>query len=202
LLLPEGVLRESWDIVCYADRHGAATPLIPADRTADVHAYRDLADRTMTAARPLVLMGLLASPEALDETFPAGVPSWLRRLLRPVAANGTRWFARKYGIRLDDEHTPLAALHATLLTLRQRLAGAPYLLGTFSYADILMAGLLQGVAPVADEFIPLGPATHDVWSRPELAAEFSDLVAWRDALYTRHRRPAQPPAARVAPARA
>jgi glutathione S-transferase len=51
-----------------------------------------------------------------------------------------------------------------------------------------MASALQGVSAVADDYIPLGPATRAVWTQPELAAEFSDLVAWRDRLYERHRR--------------
>jgi glutathione S-transferase len=50
-----------------------------------------------------------------------------------------------------------------------------------------MAVLLQAVAPVADRYIRLGPATRQVWSQPELAAEFADLIAWRDTLYERHR---------------
>jgi glutathione S-transferase len=189
LLLPGEVLRESWDIACYADRHGAATPLIPAHRAEEVRHYSDLADRTMAQGRLLVTAALLANPRALDETLPRDVPRWLRPWLRPFTRAGARWFARKYALGLD-EAAPLATLRATLVSLRQRLAeSSPYLLGTFTYADIVMSGLLQAVAPVSDEYIRLGPATRAVWSQPTLAAEFTDLVAWRDALYTRHRRP-------------
>jgi glutathione S-transferase len=49
--------------------------------------------------------------------------------------------------------------------------------------------VLQGVMPVADRFIPLGPAVRACWTRPALAAEYDDLVRWRDALYEQHRRP-------------
>ena len=51
------------------------------------------------------------------------------------------------------------------------------------------ATMLQGVQPVADEYIRLGPATRSVWTQPALAAEFPELLAWRDALYRQHRRP-------------
>lgn len=54
LLLPGEVLRESWDIVCYADRHGAATPLIPAQWVEQVRRYGDLADRTMAQGLSLI----------------------------------------------------------------------------------------------------------------------------------------------------
>jgi glutathione S-transferase len=192
LLLPGEVLRESWDIACYADRHGNATRLIPADRSDEVRHYNDLADRTMVSARALVTAALLRSPAALDETLPREVPRWLRRWFRPIARNGTRWFARKYTLTLGDEAAPRAALRAALITLRERLKeSSPHLLGAFSYADIVMAGLLQAVAPVHDQYIRLGSATRAVWSQPALAEEFSDLIRWRDALYESHRRPGQ-----------
>lgn len=188
LLLPGEVLRESWDIVHYADRHGNGAPLIPAARMQAIRAYADLADRTMEMARALVTQALLASPAALDETLPRAVPPWLRRWLRPFVRRGTRGFARKYALDLASDAAPRAALRAALTTLRERLAqSAPYLVGSFSLADIAMAGLLQGVAPVADRYIRMGPATRAIWAQPALAAEFSDLVEWRDALYERHR---------------
>jgi glutathione S-transferase len=192
LLLPGEVIRESWDIARYADRHGSGTPLIPAERAAEVRQYDDLADRTMASARALVTARLLANPAALDETLPRDVPRWLRPCLRPLVRHGTRWFARKYTLTLGDPAAPTAALRAALTTLRERLAqSSPHLLGAFSYADIVMAGLLQGVAPVDDQYIRLGPATRAVWSQPALAAEFADLIRWRDALYERQRRPRQ-----------
>lgn len=189
LLLPDQVLRESWEIVEYADRHGAASALIPTGRVEEVRQYNDLADRTMAAGRVLVTSALLASPAAQEESLPRAIPRWIRRGLRPLARHGTRWFARKYQLQLADGAAPTAALRATLLTLRQRLAqSSPHLLGEFSYADIVMASLLQGIAPVSDEYIRLGPAMRAVWTQPALAAEFSDLVAWRDELYARQRR--------------
>jgi glutathione S-transferase len=50
-----------------------------------------------------------------------------------------------------------------------------------------MALLLPGVAPVGDAYIRLGRATRRIWTRDALAAEFSDLIAWRDELYAQHR---------------
>ncbi len=62
-------------------------------------------------------------------------------------------------------------------------ASSPHLLGSFSYADIVMATLLQGVSPVADRFLALGPATRAAWTREGLAREYADLLEWRDRLY-------------------
>ena len=77
--------------------------------------------------------------------------------------------------------------------LRSALAKSSSLLGAFSYADIAMATLLQGVSPVAGEYLPLGPATRAAWTRANLAADYADLLRWRDELYRTHRR------ARVSP---
>jgi glutathione S-transferase len=196
LIAPEGLLTSSWEIALYADRYGGSRPLV-TERMDEVRRYNDLADRCMGAGRARVTAALLASPEALAETLPPQLPGWLRRVLRPVAALGTRWFARKYALRLSHDESTLTAFRETLLGLRADLArSSPYLLGTFSYADIVMSLLLQAVVPVADRYIPLGPGMRRVWSEPALAAEFADLVAWRDELYARHR---SPPAAPLDP---
>jgi glutathione S-transferase len=188
LITGDRVLTESWDIAVHADQVGKGSKLIPADREAEVRKWNDLADETMVAARPLVVAGMLASPEALDEGLPPPVPGLLRPLLRPVMRVGTKWFARKYGLRLEDTATPLARLRSTLGTLREALSkGSEYLLGSFSYADIVMATCLQGVSPVADRYLRLRPATRRVWTNDVLATEFADLIAWRDRLYEKHR---------------
>jgi glutathione S-transferase len=61
-----------------------------------------------------------------------------------------------------------------------------------------MAVVLQMVSPVRDAFIPLGPRMREVWTNESLAADFGDLLAWRDQLYDRHRGGLAASAARVA----
>lgn len=191
LLTASGVLTESWDIARYADREGRGTPLIPADREAEIRKWNDLADDAMSAVRAQTVGAMLNSPEALDESLPPQVPRWLRSLLRPVTRFSMKWFAKKYGLRLDQREAQLAKLRAALTQLRTALAsGSPYVLGSFSYADIVLASALQGVSPVDDRYIRLGPGTRLTWTIPELATEFSDLIAWRDRLYAQHRKPA------------
>ncbi len=190
LLAGNEVIADSFDIARYADREGRGAALIPAGREPEVREWNDLSEATKRAGRPLIVAGLLASPAALNESFPPEVPRALRPLLRPLARHGTRWFARKYDLRLDDTPAHLAALRASFAKLRAGLAaGSPYLLGTFSYADVVMATCVQALVPVADRYLPLGPATRQLWTRDDLAAEFADLVAWRDRLYEQHRAP-------------
>lgn len=188
LLAGDQVLTESWDIALYADREGKGAKLIPPDREAEIRGWNDRADETMASGRGRVIGEVLKSPEALDEGLPPNVPGWIRPLLRPLGRQGMRWFARKYGLELESSPTQLATLRSTLEALRAAISRSPpYMLGSFSYADIVMATCLQGVSPVSSRYIPLGPAMRRVWTHDEVAAEFADLVAWRDQLYERHR---------------
>jgi glutathione S-transferase len=182
------VLTQSWDIAVYADRKGGGTALIPAEREAEIREWAERVDRTSSHGRALVVSGMLRSPGALDESHPPQVPGWLRPLLRPVTRYGTRWFGRKYGLSYDDLAAHEAKVREALLTLRERLGDSQYLLGTFTYADIVAATMIQGIAPVGDEYIRLGPATREVWTQAKLASEFVDLLRWRDELYREHRR--------------
>jgi glutathione S-transferase len=100
-----------------------------------------------------------------------------------------RWFARKYELDIENAEPAKAAMIEQLDELRSALAHADYISSTFSFADIIMATLLQGVAPVADRYVPLGQATRQVFTQPDLAARYGDLIAWRDCLYERHRAP-------------
>lgn len=184
------VLTDSWDIAQYADRLGSGPKLLPAEHAAEIRRWNDLADRTMAHGRALVVAGLLADPDALDESMPPGVPKLVRVLARPVNRLGTKWFARKYGVDITDLAPHEAAIREGLAALRAGLGGNDYLLGGFTYADIVLTNLLQAVVPVADEYMQVGPATRRTWTHPALAREFADLVQWRDDLYRRHRRPA------------
>lgn len=184
----ETVLTDSWSIATHADRLGAGASLFPAARLDEVRRWAELADVTMARGRALLVAAMLRDPAALDESMPPGVPKWLRRLLRPINRRGTLWFGRKYGVTLDDLTAHEDALRAGLDALRAGLGDSSYLLGDFSYADIATATMLQGVLPVADEYIRLGPATRAAWTHAELAAQYPDLLRWRDELYRRHRR--------------
>ncbi len=187
LLAGDRVLSDSWDIAHYADEHGTGAKLVPPDRKPEIRKWNELADETMQSARALVLAAMLASPGALDESLPPNMPELLHPLFRPAARFVTRWFGRKYALSTHDVEARVEKLRATFRVLRASLANMQYLLGTFSYADIAMATCLQAVVPVSNPSIRLGPATREVWTQPALAAEFAELITWRDRLYEQHR---------------
>jgi glutathione S-transferase len=183
------VVTESWDIARYADEVGKGSTLIPADQEGDIRKWNDVADEAMQAGRALLIPRLRANGPALDTTLPAFVPRWVRPTLRPMTRYVTDWFTRKYDLRFDQAPAHLAKVRSTLETLRAALAkSSPYLLGRFTYADIVMAIVLQNVTPVDDRYFPLEPPMRVVWTRADLAADFGDLVEWRDRLYERHRK--------------
>jgi glutathione S-transferase len=190
LITDDATLCDSWDIARYADVHGVSSKLLPDGRIAEIEAFNARANAAMTEGRSLLVRALLESPGALDESLPAFVPHWMRPLMRPGTRLATRWFGRKYECDLAGETTATERLQGELDALRAALAtSSPYLLGSFSYADILMATMLQGVAPVRNEYIYLGPESRKAWHRSALANEYEDLLRWRDEIYARHRRP-------------
>ena len=189
-VLVEGGLRltESVDIARHADRLGGGAPLFPPGRDADVLRWVKVAHDAMSASRGLVPKAMLDSDEALDEALPVPAPGLVRALARPVTRYATRWFAEKYNLDLDDVTGAKAGLRAGLDALREGLRESPrYLLGEFSFADIATSGMLQAVKPVEHPRYPLPPATRRAWAHDDLAEEYGDLVAWRDALYRDHR---------------
>jgi glutathione S-transferase len=182
LFAGDTVLRESLDIVRWADEHGSGSPLAPADLAAEVRRWTEQANRAFEAGRSLYVRALLADPEALAEQ----APSFLGPARSMSARIGTALFQRKHALvtrSVDDDE---AVVSAAFDALRAALAG-DYLLGRFTLADVEMAVALQHIAPVADRFIHLTPAARRCAEQRHIAARYPDLVSWRDRLYQRHR---------------
>ena len=194
LLAGAEVVSESWDIAVYADREGKGAKLIPPEHEGRIRNWVAVADEAANAGRALVLAAILASEPALDEQAPPLIPTWLRFPLRPLARAATKAFVRKYELRLEESDAQTGALRSALDRLRSGLAASsPYLEGSFSYADIAMATLIQGICPVDNRFVKIGPATRAAWTHRSLATDYEDLIAWRDGLYESRRLAAKGP---------
>jgi glutathione S-transferase len=155
-------------------------------REAEIREWVDVADRISNEGRALVVAGL-RSDAALDEALPFPVPAWVLPAMRPVTRFGLSWFARKYGVSPAGDETIEDRMRPALDRFRDALKTSRYLVGTFSFADIAMATVLQGISPVGNGYIRLGPATRRAWTRPRLERDYADLVRWRDNLYAEHR---------------
>ncbi|MCA9617526.1 MAG: glutathione S-transferase N-terminal domain-containing protein [Myxococcales bacterium] len=183
-------LGDSVEIMGHASRHGQGR--LGADEP-ETRAWAERVEPLLQAGRALVAARTLADREALREAAMAASPAFFAGALRPVAALGARFIARKYEADLDDEARQIETMRDVCLTIREALEDEPS--DRLTARAILLATALQPVAAVADRHIPLKPATRGIWSTPALAAELSDLLTWRDDLYDRFRKP---PRARAA----
>lgn len=187
LIADDGVLLDSFDIAQYAEEHGRGASLFPSEHAAAIAEWNARSEAALAAGRKAAFARALDDPATLEEGLAPLLPASLRGPLRFVANGAIAYMRRKYGIdQVDDK-----ILVATLDALREAIEHhGRYVLGELSYADLAMAVVLQFVRPVADEHVPLGPATRRTLGDPALASRYPDLIEWRDRLYAQHRRAA------------
>jgi glutathione S-transferase len=188
LLTDAGPIPDSLQIAEHAERMGRSEPLFPAAQRAEILDWNQKSERAIAAARISYLERVAASREAKIEMQPAFMPAVIRRASVPATDLAIAFLRRKYGVDRAATEQAEATWARELDGLRAALAGRPHLLDAFSYADITMALALQFLSPVANDQLPLGPATRASCLHATLAERYSDLIAWRDALYERHRR--------------
>lgn len=192
LLVTNGTrLNDSLLIAHWAENTGMGSPLFPSEWTDNIASWNHRSESLMEAGRALLLPRLLANDAALLEQLPPFIPSIFRPGMKPAATAGVKFIMRKYNTTAGKQEEHEAAAREMLYTMRNALENSNrYLVGDrFTYADIAMAGALQFFAPVAEDFIRLGPATRTAWTHALIAAEYTDLVEWRDRLYIEHRNP-------------
>lgn len=182
-----GPVMDSLAIARHAERHGRGTPLFPEPHRAAIDAWNTRSERALAAARGLIVARTARSHRAKEEALPPLIPRALRPSLTSVASMGLAFFRFKYDLDQAGEDERRAVISEELRALREALGGRPHVLDGFTYADITMAAVLQAVRPVDGAFIRLRPATREAWTDPSLSADFPDLLAWRDALYSAHR---------------
>ncbi len=180
------VLFDSFDIARWADQQGRGTTLFPRGAEHEVAVWNDWSERLLASGRARTTARAATRPDVLEESVPPPL-SAVPLLAAPAGRLGVRFLRRKY--RFSDEQAEYHAgvLRAGLTALRQGLSGRETLGESFSYADIAMAVGLAFIAPVADRWAHLGPASRAAWTEPELAEEFADLVTWRNRTYERER---------------
>lgn len=189
LVTDDGPLCDSVDIARWANARGAGPDLFPSGKEAELAAIGDLADRALAAGRARALRRMAGSREALQEQVP-GFLRWGGPVSRGIAKLGTLRTIGKYDGASDD--AARTALLGALDELRERLSrgvetdGVRTLLGAFSWADITAAQALAFVRP-PETGLRMGPGTRAAFLDPYVAAVTADLLAWRDALYARHR---------------
>jgi glutathione S-transferase len=182
LLTPHGAIFDSLAIARHVDSFGQGEKLCDGHEAA-VNRWIELAEPALHAARGLVMLAVDRDREAQLESVKLPMPAALKG---PTARFGSAVLRWKWSAATTEREGE-AKLAEVAEQLRQALAGNAYLDGSFSFADVIAAGVVQAIAPVGDRYLPLEPATRRAWTRPALAARFSDLLEWRDRLFARHR---------------
>ena len=183
------VVDGSLAIARHAEAKGQGEPLFAPKDVETILRWNEVGDAMVDAARVLTVRKTQRDPEAQREAVPGFVPEALRGAVAAGSGGVIAVLESKYGFSGVTEEQARERARQGLLKLRSALGSGLHLAGErFSYADLLMAASLQFVRPVADLFMPIGPATRRCWSNPDLADEFGDLVEWRDRIYAEHRR--------------
>jgi glutathione S-transferase len=186
LVHPLGCVDDSLGIMGYADTHGSGASL--RSDTESTRLWSESIETGLAAGRARLTAAILADPEALRESMLPVSPASLASTFSPVAAQAARFVAKKYGADLTQLDRHLEAQRSVCMQLRDALAGRAYFEGSsLSAVDLLAATFLQMVEPVQHPRIPLLPALRRAWTSAPLAAEFGDLLSWRDALYANAR---------------
>jgi glutathione S-transferase len=134
--------------------------------------WEALSDAAAAEARMQVTSRLLASPRAQEEALDGVVPRPLQPAFRWLSRSVMRSLLAKYGALSRS-----GAIRELLQAAQAELKHQRYLLGSFSYADIAVASLLQ----LQDGIASSQPATRAAWTS-EIEHEFPGLVAWRARL--------------------
>jgi glutathione S-transferase len=183
LFTPDGALTDSWQIALFAERVGSGTALIPNEQRAAIAEWNEASERLLGAARSCAMLRVVHAPEAALESLPAPLAGLLGKRGAGLAV---RAFNAKYSIRLEQQADYHAQVREELSRVRQALAGGRrFLLDQLSYADFAMAVGIGCLRPLPST--PMGPAMRLASTDEALAAEFPDLIAWRDALHAEHR---------------
>jgi glutathione S-transferase len=189
VLIHEGeVLADSYAIAQWAERRGGGPPLFPKERLKAIDDWNRTSEAVADCARALVSYRTLSDPEAVKANLPPFAPEPLRPMLTGMVSMAVKFLESKYGFREDQLTERRHRMREGLLKLRAGLAGGDHLCGgAFTYADIAMAVTLQAVKPVDHPTVRLGAAVARSWTDPAFAAEFPDLLEWRDRLFAKFR---------------
>ncbi len=177
---------DSKRIAQWADACGQGSRLFPPENLGDIEQWNSRCEEVLDSGRALFLQRLVDDAEARALMLPRWAAN--STLLHQYARRRSRSLLNKYGgaLRTPDAHR--SRMRGTFEHVRAALAdGRRYLLGPFTFADIAAATSMHYLTPVVHSRVPVERRAHQLWSINELAAEFPDLLHYRDALYQSER---------------
>jgi len=120
--------------------------------------------------------------------LPASVARFAtRRVFRKIADK-----YKRPGETMESDKEDMRKGLSILTNLLKAAGGKRFsgLEGGISFVDIVAATSIQFV-PLPGGRVPYGPNVAPLWREPDLEAEFSDLIAWRDSIYNEFRLPVE-----------
>lgn len=187
LVTPDGAVADSFDIARFADRGSARNPLVPAAHVDAIRQWTDDAELALCSARIRATRRMQHSPESLAERLPAYIPGFLRRPFVPLSYLGAEFILRKYDLAENGDGQLLGNMDVFLHKAAQALENREFVFDDFSFADMVVATMLQAVTPVDRRYIDLGAASEQVMCEPALATKYAALIRWRDRIYAERR---------------
>jgi glutathione S-transferase len=185
LFADQVALRDSFDIAQHADAVGRSPTLFPSDHVGDIAHWASRLEPAMEAGRAISVRQTATSSAALRDSVPG--PAWLGAVAAPMARAGVVYFNVKYALSDRTAAEDQAVLRAGLTAVRAALGTRQTLLSRFSFADILVATLLQFVRPPGEPYLRMSAATRRARTCAPVAEEFAELLDWRDRLYELYR---------------
>lgn len=183
------VVTESRAIVLHADGRGSESPLLPEERAETIAEWETDVHAACQTLRGRVTRATMSDVGAINDELEPLFPRPVRRFLIPVAKRSVRYVHDKYGSKIEGIESVRQRTRPVLSRARDALSERPYLVGdTFSYADITLIGLLQGILPDT-RFGDAGANKTAVWTDAVLANEYGPLLEWRDRTLERHALP-------------
>jgi glutathione S-transferase len=209
VLVLEGgrAIADSTRIVLHLEEAHPEPALLPRDARAraEVMRWQDWAGEVLSpCARVLVGEAIATDREAARATVSPHAPAFVRFFAPLAVPIGVRRFCASYEITPASIERARWRLPILLGEVEAALAsGKKFLVGdAFTLADLAVASALAIVTPPADEWLPraMPPALRRAFTLAE-ATRYAPLLAWRDDLYRRFRKPARAPAPEVAAAK-
>lgn len=187
LITPERNISDSFQIARFADANSGKAPLIPAAHLDELRQWADAAELALCSARIRATRRIRKSPGALAERLPAFIPGGLRKPLVPLSYLGASFILGKYKVAGASDEKLLANMDVFLAKAANVLKDRAFVLDNFSFADIIIATMLQAVTPVDPKYIDLGEVSSTVMREPVLEAKYPELIKWRDNIYALYR---------------
>lgn len=188
LITPFGAVQGSLSIVRYAEKQGRKEKLIPYEKEEDILRLDALAEVVFKASRAIITEKIKDNLNAQKDLLPKFIPENLQDYFTPVASIATTYLGFKYSFSGVPISQQKEVIRSVLQEIRPLVRKNKTILGKFSLADIVVSLMFQFIFPVSNVYIPLTDELREVFTQKDLSLEFSDLIEWRDYIYSQYRK--------------